>query len=67
MHVESHTGARLDCKAPLLGRLATAGDESRPVAAASFEQELSPAWEAALQRFQRELKTRGSSPHTLRA
>ena len=31
------------------------------------EPRLSPAWEAALQRFGRELKTRGSSPHTLRA
>jgi integrase/recombinase XerC/integrase/recombinase XerD len=28
---------------------------------------ISPAWETALQRFNRELKTRGSSPHTLRA
>ncbi len=31
------------------------------------EPQISPAWEAALQRFARELKTRGSSPHTLRA
>jgi site-specific recombinase XerD len=31
------------------------------------EPDISPAWEAALQRFQRELKTRGFSPHTLRA
>jgi integrase/recombinase XerC/integrase/recombinase XerD len=29
--------------------------------------ELSPAWEAALQRFERELRTRGCSAHTLRA
>jgi site-specific recombinase XerD len=29
--------------------------------------EISPAWEAALERFERELKTRGSSAHTLRA
>jgi tyrosine recombinase XerC len=28
---------------------------------------ISPAWEAALMRFRRELSTRGSSPHTLRA
>jgi tyrosine recombinase XerC len=31
------------------------------------EPGFSPAWEAALKRFSRELKTRGSSPHTLRA
>ena len=31
------------------------------------EPQISPAWEAALQRFQRELRTRGFSPHTLRA
>jgi tyrosine recombinase XerC len=31
------------------------------------EPRLTPAWEAALQRFSRELKTRGASPHTLRA
>jgi site-specific recombinase XerD len=31
------------------------------------EPRVSPAWEAALRRFERELKTRGSSPHTLRA
>jgi site-specific recombinase XerD len=31
------------------------------------EPQVSPAWEAALHRFHRELKTRGSSPHTLRA
>jgi site-specific recombinase XerD len=31
------------------------------------EPQISPAWEAALQRFQRELRTRGCSPHTLRA
>jgi site-specific recombinase XerD len=31
------------------------------------EPRISPAWEAALHRFERELKTRGSSPHTLRA
>jgi len=31
------------------------------------EPRVSPAWEAALHRFERELKTRGSSPHTLRA
>ena len=31
------------------------------------EPEISPTWEAALQRFQRELRTRGCSPHTLRA
>jgi site-specific recombinase XerD len=29
--------------------------------------EISPAWEQALRRFERELETRGSSPHTLRA
>jgi site-specific recombinase XerD len=37
------------------------------VADESSEPQISPAWEAALHRFQRELKTRGSSPHTLRA
>jgi integrase/recombinase XerC/integrase/recombinase XerD len=37
------------------------------VAAESSEARISPAWEAALQRFDRELNTRGSSPHTLRA
>jgi integrase/recombinase XerC/integrase/recombinase XerD len=31
------------------------------------EPRITPAWQAALQRFHRELKTRGSSPHTLRA
>ena len=31
------------------------------------ELEVSPAWEAALQRFRRELETRGASSHTLRA
>jgi site-specific recombinase XerD len=31
------------------------------------EPKISPAWEAALQRFRRELKTRGFSSHTLRA
>jgi len=31
------------------------------------EPQVSPEWEAALHRFQRELRTRGSSPHTLRA
>ena len=31
------------------------------------EAEISPAWEAALQRFSRELETRGASRHTLRA
>ena len=31
------------------------------------EPEISPEWEAALQRFRRELETRGASPHTLRA
>jgi integrase/recombinase XerC/integrase/recombinase XerD len=35
--------------------------------AKSSEQEVSPAWDAALKGFQRELRTRGSSPHTLRA
>ena len=35
--------------------------------AESPEQQISPDWEAALHRFQRELRTRGSSPHTLRA
>jgi site-specific recombinase XerD len=34
---------------------------------ASPELELSPAWEEALGRFERELETRGCSPHTLRA
>jgi site-specific recombinase XerD len=29
--------------------------------------DVSPAWEAALLRFRRELETRGASPHTLRA
>ncbi|HXF01254.1 MAG TPA: tyrosine recombinase XerC [Solirubrobacterales bacterium] len=37
------------------------------MAAESSEQEVSPAWDAALKGFQRELRTRGSSPHTLRA
>ena len=31
------------------------------------EPEITPAWEAALQGFERELRTRGASPHTLRA
>jgi site-specific recombinase XerD len=30
-------------------------------------QEIAPAWEAALLGFERELRTRGASPHTLRA
>jgi integrase/recombinase XerC len=34
---------------------------------AAAQHEISPAWEAALQRFERELRTRGSSRHTLRA
>ena len=33
----------------------------------SSERQISPAWEAALHAFQRELRTRGSSPHTVRA
>jgi integrase/recombinase XerC/integrase/recombinase XerD len=37
------------------------------VAAEASEQEVSPAWDAALKGFQRELRTRGCSPHTLRA
>jgi len=37
------------------------------VAETSAESEISPAWEAALGRFQRELQTRGASRHTLRA
>jgi integrase/recombinase XerC/integrase/recombinase XerD len=37
------------------------------VVAQPSEPRISPAWEAALERFARELKTRGSSPHTLRA
>ncbi len=37
------------------------------VADTSTQPTLSPAWEAALQRFERELRTRGCSPHTLRA
>jgi tyrosine recombinase XerC len=31
------------------------------------ESRISPGWESALLRFRRELETRGSSPHTLRA
>jgi site-specific recombinase XerD len=31
------------------------------------EPEVSPAWEAALAGFERELRTRGASPHTMRA
>jgi integrase/recombinase XerC/integrase/recombinase XerD len=31
------------------------------------EPRVSPGWEAVLHRFERELRTRGSSPHTLRA
>ena len=31
------------------------------------ENEISPAWDAALVGFQRELRTRGASPHTMRA
>jgi integrase/recombinase XerC/integrase/recombinase XerD len=38
-----------------------------PVADESSESRISPAWEEALERFRRELRTRGSSPHTLRA
>jgi integrase/recombinase XerC/integrase/recombinase XerD len=34
---------------------------------AATEPHLSPAWEAALMRFRRELETRGSSPNTIRA
>jgi site-specific recombinase XerD len=37
------------------------------VVAEPAEPRISPDWEAALQRFERELRTRGSSPHTLRA
>jgi site-specific recombinase XerD len=37
------------------------------VAKTSTEPEISPAWEAALARFRRELQTRGASRHTLRA
>jgi site-specific recombinase XerD len=37
------------------------------VAAGATEQEVSPAWDTALKGFQRELRTRGCSPHTLRA
>lgn len=36
-------------------------------APAADESKLSPAWEAALMRFRRELETRGMSPNTLRA
>ncbi len=50
----------------VFGRLAIAAAESTIVAAESSE-EISPDWEAALNRFERELRTRGSSPHTLRA
>jgi integrase/recombinase XerC/integrase/recombinase XerD len=49
------------------GRLAIAAAESMAVADQSNEPRVSPAWEAVLQRFERELRTRGSSPHTLRA
>jgi site-specific recombinase XerD len=37
------------------------------VANETDERLVSPAWEEALRRFERELRTRGSSPHTLRA
>jgi site-specific recombinase XerD len=37
------------------------------LAAEPSEPRISSAWEAVLQRFDRELRTRGSSPHTLRA
>jgi len=46
-----------------VGRLGFAPGEAFTVA----ELEISPAWEAALQRFRRELETRGVSSHTLRA
>jgi site-specific recombinase XerD len=37
------------------------------VASKDDEPRVSPGWEAVLDRFERELRTRGSSPHTLRA
>jgi integrase/recombinase XerC len=51
--------------------MADGGRESEVESGSEVESEnepqLSPDWEAALHRFQRELRTRGSSPHTLRA